>query len=263
MSTVRASSPQRITGGPPGIVGGSYGSNTLGGTRSPDLLASLRVDQAWGLFQASFAAHDNHVGYYGATELTGRPDDKWGWAAQLALSIKNIPTGAGDTINLHGVYTDGATRYDIQVVAPNSLSMYSGAGLAGAHRLCQRSGHRLHHRWLAAEHHDLGLPRWLHPQLGSLLEHGHLRCVCWRSLQRHQQGVHLRFRGHGCSLLVAGSTCNPDFNITQAGIITRWTPVKNLTFSGDFNWTRLDQKYSGAVLSPGFAPGAKPLPCTR
>ena len=62
----------------------------------------LRVDQAWGLFQASVAAHDNHAGYYGATEVTGHPDDKWGWAVQLALSIKNIPTGAGDVINISG-----------------------------------------------------------------------------------------------------------------------------------------------------------------
>ena len=28
-------------------------------------------------------------------------------------------------------------------------------------------------------------------------------------------------------LLTAGTTCNPNFNITQAGPITRWTPVKN------------------------------------
>ena len=48
---------------------------------------------------------------------TGHPDDKWGWAGQLALSIKNIPTGAGDTINVQGVYTDGATRYNIQNLA--------------------------------------------------------------------------------------------------------------------------------------------------
>jgi hypothetical protein len=60
------------------------------------------------------------------------------------------------------------------------------------------------------------------------------------------------------ALLVAGSTCNPDFNVAQAGIITRWTPVKNLTFSGDFNWTRLDQKYSGSVASPGAASIGKP-----
>ena len=41
----------------------------------------------------------------------------WGFAGQLALSIKNIPTGPGDTINVQGVYTDGATRYNIQDLA--------------------------------------------------------------------------------------------------------------------------------------------------
>jgi hypothetical protein len=58
----------------------------------------------------------------------------------------------------------------------------------------------------------------------------------------------------------AGSTCNPDFNIAQLGFVTRWTPVKNLTFTSDFNWTRLDQKHSGAVLIPaaGLAGVAKP-----
>ena len=51
------------------------------------------------------------------------------------------------------------------------------------------------------------------------------------------------------ALLTAGSTCNPDFNIVQAGLITRWTPVKNLTFSGDVAWSHLDQKYSGAAAT--------------
>ena len=53
-------------------------------------------------------------------------------------------------------------------------------------------------------------------------------------------------------------SCNPDFNIAQAGIITRWTPVKNLTFSGDFAWTRVDQKYAGTVVAPTLAAVAKP-----
>ncbi|MBC9882528.1 porin, partial [Bradyrhizobium sp. INPA01-394B] len=44
-----------------GIIGGSYGSNAIGGSRSPNLVGAVRVDQAWGLFQASVAAHDNHV----------------------------------------------------------------------------------------------------------------------------------------------------------------------------------------------------------
>jgi hypothetical protein len=32
------------------------------------------------------------------------------------------------------------------------------------------------------------------------------------------------------------NTCNPDFNVSQLGVITRWTPVKNLTFSGEVQW---------------------------
>ena len=92
----------------------------------------LRVDQAWGLFQASFAAHDNHAAYYGATEMTGHPDDKWGWAGQLALSIKNIPTGPGDTINIQGVYTDGASRYNFQDLAGSAgaNTVYGGTNLS-------------------------------------------------------------------------------------------------------------------------------------
>src|SRR5262249_15651798 len=66
----------------------------------------------------------------GATEPTGHPDDKWGWAAQLALSIKNIPTGAGDTVNIQGVYTDGATRYNFQNLAGSTFIMYGSSGLA-------------------------------------------------------------------------------------------------------------------------------------
>jgi hypothetical protein len=48
-------------------------------------------------------------------------------------------------------------------------------------------------------------------------------------------------------------TCNPDFNVAQIGFVTRWTPVKNLTFSGEVLYTRLDQKFTG---SSTFSPGA-------
>jgi len=58
--------------------------------------------------------------------------------------------------------------------------------------------------------------------------------------------------------LTAGSTCNPDFNIAQIGVITRWTPVKNLTFSADVTYSHLDQKYSGAISLPAVAAVAKP-----
>ena len=34
--------------------------------------------------------------------------------------------------------------------------------------------------------------------------------------------------------------------------------MKNLTFSGDFTWTRIDQKYAGTVVAPALAAVAKP-----
>ena len=35
--------------------------------------------------------------------------------------------------------------------------------------------------------------------------------------------------------------------MAQIGVITRWTPVKNLTFSVDTIYTRLDQKFEGVL----------------
>jgi hypothetical protein len=49
----------------------------------------------------------------------------------------------------------------------------------------------------------------------------------------------------------AGFSCNPDFDLSMLGVITRWTPVKNLTFSAEVGWFHLDQKMTGtATLSP-------------
>jgi hypothetical protein len=48
-----------------------------------------------------------------------------------------------------------------------------------------------------------------------------------------------------------GFQCNPDYNVLFVGAVTRWTPVKNLTFSAEVGWFALDQKMSGiATLTP-------------
>jgi hypothetical protein len=56
----------------------------------------------------------------------------------------------------------------------------------------------------------------------------------------------------------ADFTCNPDFAVYMAGVVTRWTPVKNLTFSAEVLWMGLDQKYTGAVLTGGGPGVPKP-----
>lgn len=236
-----------------GTIGVSgYGSSDYAGTATPDVVGMLRVDQAWGLFQASFAAHDNNAAYYGASSATGGPADKWGWAGQLALSIKNIPTGAGDSINVQGVYTDGATRYNIQDLASGagSVLMYGGGsafagalggvgwayapdsvfGPGGSQQLVQTWGMRgaFNHNWN---------PYWS------------------SSLYGAYAAVHFTDEAKalicGAASMGGLTTCNPDYNIAQIGANLRWTPVKNLTFTAEGLYTMLDQKNSGLVAAGG------------
>ena len=47
---------------------------------------------------------------------------------------------------------------------------------------------------------------------------------------------------------------NPDFNVSQLGVVTRWTPVKNLTFSAEVDWFHLDQKYTGTSTFSAGSP---------
>ena len=50
------------------MLGGTNGNNNIAGTRAPDLIGVLKVDQAWGVLQLSAVAHNNHAAYYGGTE---------------------------------------------------------------------------------------------------------------------------------------------------------------------------------------------------
>jgi hypothetical protein len=56
------------------------------------------------------------------------------------------------------------------------------------------------------------------------------------------------------------NTCNPNYTISQLGAVTRWTPVKNLTFSAEAMWTHLTTGFSGfATFSPGAPYGVSTL----
>ena len=46
----------------------------------------------------------------------------------------------------------------------------------------------------------------------------------------------------------------PTSKSSRSVFITRWTPVKNLTFSGEVMYTRLDQHFTGASTLTPSAP---------
>ncbi|MBB4428316.1 hypothetical protein GGD66_006903 [Bradyrhizobium sp. CIR48] len=246
-----------------GLATGAYGANDIGGTRSPDLIAMVRIDQAWGLFQASAAAHDNHAGYFGADETTGYPGDRWGWAAQLALSIKNIPTGPGDTVNITGVYTNGASRFNFQENMSTTYAMYGGTGRPGAYQSVGFAG-------VSDSVFVAGAGQELTTTYGFRGGYTHNWDPYWNTAI-YGAWAAVRYngtaKGYICGAVVANlalstgaAGCNPDFNYGVVGLITRWTPVKNLTFSADLAYTMLDQKYaSGSTVALPLQSGvAKP-----
>jgi hypothetical protein len=266
-------------------------SNAYAGVHAPDVVGNVRVDQAWGLLQISAAAHEVNASYNvlnttavpagatglaggaptGLSEISGHPDTKWGGAVMAALNIKNIPTGSGDDIKVDATWSKGATRYVISTSAASpSFAMFSGSGRADAY---QSIG-------FGATTDGVYLPAFaggdgtihLTTAYGMRGAFNHNWDANWSSSLFGSYSA-VRYDGTAkanmCANYLPGKapsadySCNPDYNASQLGVVTRWVPVKNLTFSAEVMWFHLDQKFTGtAALSPsapkpGVAQGAR------
>ena len=69
-------------------------------------------------------------------EGSGNPGDKWGWAAMAGFRL-NTPwllnwfgSGAGDNLQLQGIYTEGAVRYIMQNPSNNNWWIQNGFNTA-------------------------------------------------------------------------------------------------------------------------------------
>jgi len=81
------------------------GNGSLNGQRAPDIVANIRVDQAWGAAQLSGVAHNVNV-TDGASN-----QDVWGWGVNGGVKI-NIPTwGPGDNVQAQATYTRNAAWF--------------------------------------------------------------------------------------------------------------------------------------------------------
>jgi len=101
------------------------GAGAYGGQQVPDIVANLRLDQAWGSAQVMAAYHDVNANYYSpdvgappAVPTGGHPSDQAGFVVGAGLKI-NFPTIApGDYFQSQFNYTQGALRYLFQT--PNT-----------------------------------------------------------------------------------------------------------------------------------------------
>jgi porin-like protein len=272
------------------VAGSATGAGAFayGGTHAPDIVGNIRVDQAWGLFQISAAAHEvdasyNILGAAGVptnlSEISGHPDTKWGGSVMAALQIKNLPTGAGDDIKIDASYAKGDTKN----VISTSAASPSFAMFGGSNRAYQSIGFG---QTADAVYLPAGLAAGGGGVAGANLSAGDLKLVesygirgafnhnwdpYW-STSLWGAAAAVRYNGNALdgttakgqwcasyitsNKLTAANTsadfsCNPDYNIFMVGAVTRWTPVKNLTFSAEVSYFHLDQKFSGtAALTP-------------
>jgi hypothetical protein len=112
--------PPFVAGGP-GFGAGTNGTG-YGGFQAPDVVANLRVDQAWGSAQIMGALHEVNMSYYGNNTLdptTGHADDKLGWAIGAGIKLNAPFIGQGDYFQAQVNYTQGALRYVFQTTQPN------------------------------------------------------------------------------------------------------------------------------------------------
>jgi hypothetical protein len=299
--------------GPSGVAIGAVGGtgaagNAYAGVHAPDIVGNIRVDQAWGLFQISAAAHEvsgsynilntvaapaGAVGVAAAapntlSEISGHPDTKWGGAVMAALQIKNIPTGPGDDLKVDASASWGDTKQVISTSAASpNFAMFSGTGVAGAYQSIGL-GVTTDAVWVPAGIGAAGLPAA--PGFFNVSD-GQLKLTkAWgiRGAFNHNWDPYwstsffggfaaVRFDGANNDLNTAKGqycaafalshpgqgvtyTCDPNFNTLQLGVVTRWTPVKNLTFSAEVQYFHLDQKMGAgpglATATSAFSPGA-------
>ena len=106
----------------------AFSTNAGNGFRMPDVIANLRVDQAWGFAGVSAAIHDASGAYYGTGNNVnnGHPADKLGWAFAVGGQL-NLP--GGDQAGINFAYSQGAAGYATNI--GTGMQMYNASTSVG------------------------------------------------------------------------------------------------------------------------------------
>jgi hypothetical protein len=282
-------------GAPPGpttvgalVNGGGVVAQPVGdyaAVQVPDVVGSLRVDQAWGSAQVAGALHQVRAGYYGNnTTIAGNtvgpgqytglaPADKWGYAAMAGIVI-NLPWAKGDQFWVEGSYSVGATAYSgySQPAGQyNNWTRFNGGNVAAAWALdavfanvvgptaalgaaAGGSGLELTTLWAAGA----GVQHYWTPALRTSV------FGTYTSIDYNATAT-----GIMCSSPVgpfrtaAGATpnfatgavigCDPDFTQWAVGTRTVWNPVANLDVGVEVIYSKIETKHDPNTVRLNFA----------
>jgi porin-like protein len=234
------------------------------GFRVPDVVANLRVDQAWGFAGISGALHDASGAYYATPNVVnnGHPADKYGWAAAAGARF-NLP--GGDMIGFNVCYTEGAAGFCTNQGAFQLYNNSVNVGLA----------------WIADGVFNTGTDIELTRVWSALAAYEHVWNPKWRTawgggyVNVDYNGaatniINARLPGAGpanCGVVAAGATiaaitpgvgnsCNPDYSFWEAYTRTQWNPVPQLDIGLQVMYTHHNTAYKGpaALAANGSRP---------
>jgi hypothetical protein len=257
---------------------GSFAGNAVAGDHVPDVVGNLRLDQAWGSLHFGAAAHEVHANYYNpADSNTGHPGATYGYAVTGAFELRNLPTGAGDSLKAEAGFAHGAAKYifggTIDSSGAGRFAATSGTGTGGTMAFgyvldgvyagtsaANGTNILLSNAWeVTGFYEHYWNPAWRTSVFGnySQVSYGATGDALLLANLSTVGGIgpttgHLAGAGG-----VGAATGSMKFATTQVGTRTAWTPVKDLTISGEFIYTRLNQNLNGTfVTNAGGVPGA-------
>jgi hypothetical protein len=267
--------PLGINATPATVLAGAIGIGDYAAAQVPDIVGSLRVDQAWGSAQIGGALHQVRAGYYGnnftivnapgntvgPNQYTGvAPADKWGYAAMAGIVI-NLPWAKGDQFWVEGAYTVGAVSYTgwNQNGQYSNFVRFNGGNVAVAWPLdavfanivgpatggLNGSGLELTTVWtVAAAIQHYWTPALRTSVFGAITVTDYnanataIMCSSPNSPFRTAAGAATNFAGNQLNALAG---CNPDFTVWAVGTRTIWNPVPNLDIGLEVVYTKIEQ----------------------
>ena len=263
-------------------------SNTFGGQAvgdqgafsMPDIVGSLRVDQAWGSAQVSAAVHQVRGGWYGnnstgagATVLGVNsqftaPADAYGFAVDAGI-IVNLPWAKGDRFYVEGAYSEGAPSYAgwsggvqggfAQFQRFNGRNAFNGYAFESIFGTLAATGGTTGHQLTTAWTIGAGIEHYWTPALRSSV-FGNYTSTSFNDTAKtlfcsSPQSPIRTVGGAAPTGLAALPGCNPDFNVWNVGTRTIWNPVPNLDIGLEVMYTKLENKHDAGLIAMNFAGG--------
>jgi hypothetical protein len=276
-----------------GSINGSGGSGAAaaintgegyGGWQVPDIVANLRVDQAWGSAAVAGALHEVNAAYYVNNpnniflpEGSGHPDNKWGWAVMGGLRINTPFIGTGDYLQLQAIYTQGALRYIMQNPSNNNWwiqngfgtaygvvtdGVYGGTNFNGVNNFLNNTGTgiNLTTAWgLNAGYEHFWTPRWRTSLYGGYTSVSYNNQANNILCQLQGSGI---FGGGNAvqqgigAFALAGPGCDNNWTSWWVGSRTQWNVTKDFYMGLDVAYLKVDgaSTTTGLVLGPAVVP---------